>query len=139
MEAKALVRYFYEVVVSEHQLEKLPDFVDAQCIWISGTESKSLGVEGMHAHLMAVRQTYPEYTMKISQQYQDGDVIVSIFTMTARHDGEWLGMAPSHKQLIFQGINVDTVKNGRIVAHGGAVNTFETLWEAGVLSPAEKG
>lgn len=139
MEAKALVRYFYEVIVSEHHMERLPEFVDAQCVWTNGTTSTTLGVEGMRAHLIAVRQTYPEYTMKISHQYQDGDVIISIFTMTASHGGEWLGIAPSYQQLVFQGINIDTVKNGRITAHGGAVNTFETLWEAGLLLPAEKG
>lgn len=139
MEAKALVRYFYEVVVSEHQMEKLPAFVAEQCVWTNGEESKPLGLEGMRAHLMAVRQTYPEYSMRISQQYQDGDVVVSIFTMTARHDGEWLGIAPSHKQLVFYGINIDKVVGGRIAAHGGAVNTFETLWESGLLIPAKKG
>ena len=33
----------------------------------------------MKEHLTAVRQTYPDYTMRILRQYQDGDYIISEF------------------------------------------------------------
>ena len=36
---------------------------------------------------------------------------------------------PSHKKLIFFGVNIDKVVDGKIVEHSGAVNTFETLFE----------
>lgn len=58
--------------------------------------------------------------------------------MTAYHDGEWLGMAPTGKQLVFYGVDIDTVIDGKIVRHGGAVNTFETLWGAGLLEAKER-
>lgn len=58
--------------------------------------------------------------------------------MTAYHDGEWLGMAPTGKQLVFYGVDIDTVIDEKIVRHGGAVNTFETLWGAGLLEAKER-
>ena len=38
-------------------------------------------------------------------------------------------MQSTGKQLVFTGIATDKVINGLIAEHGGAVNTFETLFE----------
>ena len=46
-------------------------------------------------------------------------------------------MKPTHKKLSFSGINVDKIVDGKIVEHGGAVNTFETLWENGLVKAVE--
>ncbi len=53
---------------------------------------------------------------------------------TGTHEGEWLGIKPTHKKLSFSGINIDKIVDGKIVEHGGAVNTFETLWENGLIT-----
>ena len=92
-----------------------------------------VGVEGMKEHIQATKQTYPDYKMKIIKQFCDGDYVISEFVMEGTYNGEWLGMKPTNKRLVFTGINVDKVVDGRIVEHGGAVNTFETLFEAGMI------
>ena len=40
---------------------------------------------------------------------------------------------PTGKRLVFTGVDIDKVIDGLIVEHGGAVNTFETLFEAGMI------
>ena len=134
-EAKALVKEFYESVVTHFALERVADFIAPDCVLRLGSETFPLGVSGMREHLAATKQTYPGYTMEILRQYQDGETVISEFIMTGTHEGAWLGMTPSHRRLQFTGVDIDTVVDGKIVAHGGAVNTFETLWEAGLLRP----
>lgn len=135
MEKKDLIRYFYEVLVSENRLEELPQYVSETCVFLSGGEKVSLGVSGMKAHLMAVKETYPDYSMRIIRQYEDGDYVISEFIMEGTHEGEWLGIKPTHKRLSFTGVDIDQVTDGKIVEHGGAVNTFETLYEQGLIKP----
>ncbi len=94
-----------------------------------GNDVFPLGVEGMKEHIIATKKTYPDYTMQIIKQYQDGEYIISEFIMTGTHEGEWIGITPTHEKLRFTGVDIDRVKNGKIVEHGGAVNTFETLLE----------
>jgi predicted ester cyclase len=89
----------------------------------------------MRAHLTAVRKTYPDYTIRIFHQCAEGDWVISQFIMEGTHREEWLGIAPSGKHLSFTGVNIDRMKNGKIVEHGGAVNTFETLYEQGLIGP----
>lgn len=57
----------------------------------------------MKQHLIDVKKTYPDYTMT------------------------------THKRLSFTGVDIDKVVNGKIAEHGGAVNTFDTLFEQGFI------
>ncbi len=87
---------------------------------------------GMIEHIAAIKRTYPDYAMRVTRQFCAGDYVISEFIMDGSHEGEWLGIEPSHRRLAFTGVNIDRVENGKITEHGGAVNTFETLWENGL-------
>ena len=133
MNKKETIKHFYEVIVSNNLLNELPQYVSENCVLIDGERKIPLGLEGMKEHLTAVKQTYPDYTMRILRQYKDGDYIISEFVMEGTHEGEWIGIKPTHKRLSFTGIDIDKIVDGKIVEHGGAVNTFETLYEHNMI------
>ena len=116
-----LVRTFYETVVSQHRLEDLPRFVGEGCVLRQGEWTTP----------------YPDYTVRILRQHWAAPYVVSECVMEGTHLGPWPGTVPTGKRLIFTGVNIDRVEGGKIVEHGGAVNTFETLWDAGMIRPAE--
>lgn len=129
------VKYFYEVILSENKLERISDFISPACFLRTGDKLTHIGVEGMQEHIKATKRTYPDYTMKITRQFCDGDFVISDFLMEGTHEGEFLGIHPSHKKLTFFGVNIDKVVGGKIVEHSGAVNTFETLFEQHLIEP----
>ncbi|WP_330383852.1 hypothetical protein [Anaerotignum propionicum] len=47
-------------------------------------------------------------------------------------------MRPSGKSVSIFGVNIDKVIDGKIVEHGGAANTFDALFEAGIIQPARE-
>ena len=129
------IKYFYEVVVSNHLIDEVSEYVSEACAVRVGERIIPSGVDGMRQHLIAVRKTYPELNMKIIRQYCDGDFIISEFITECLHGGEWLGMKPTGKRLVFTGVDIDKVVDGKIVEHGGAMNTFETLFEENIIGP----
>lgn len=133
MNSAERVKYFYETIISENQLERVAEFVSPKCCVKVGERLIPVGVEGMKEHIQATKQTYPDYKMKIIKQFCDGDYVISEFVMEGTHKGEWIGIKPTNKRLVFTGVDIDKVVDGMIVEHGGAVNTFETLFEAGVI------
>lgn len=135
MNNKEIVKYFYEVIVSENLLQEISRYISENCVLNVGDKTVPLGLNGMKQHLMAVKKTYPDYTMKIVRQFADGNFVVSEFIMEGTHEGEWIGIKPTHKRLTFTGVNIDKVVNGKIVEHGGSVNTFETLFEQSLIKP----
>lgn len=87
MENKEIVQYFYETIVSENILQRLPEFIAEDCTVKVGENLIPCGIKGMEEHLLAVKKTYPDYTMKIIKQYCDGDYVISEFIMQGTHKG----------------------------------------------------
>lgn len=133
MNSAERVKYFYETIISENLGRRVAEFVSPKCCVKVGERLIPVGVEGMKEHIQATKQTYPDYRMKIIKQFCDGDYVISEFVMEGTHKGEWIGIKPTNKRLVFTGVDIDKVVDGMIVEHGGAVNTFETLFEAGVI------
>ena len=135
MNSKTIIKEFYEVVVSDNQLDRIKDYIDTDSVARIGNDIFPLGVNGMVEHIIATKQTYPDYTMKIISQYQDGDYVISEFITTGTHEGEWLGITPTNKVISITGVNIDKVVGGKIVEHGGAANTFDAFWENHLIKP----
>lgn len=133
MKSAEKIKYFYETVISENQIERMAEFISPECCVKMGEKLIPVGIEGMKEHIKATKQTYPDYRMKIIKQFCDGDYVISEFIMEGTHKGEWIGIKPTGKRLVFTGVDIDKVIDGLIVEHGGAVNTFETLFEAGMI------
>jgi len=89
----------------------------------------------MKQHLLALKKTYPDYTIKIVRQYAAENYIISEFVMKGTHKGEFIGITPTNKVLEITGVNIDKLIDGRIVEHGGAANTFETFLEHQLIKP----
>lgn len=130
---KGLVRSFYEDVVNTGDVRRMADFVAPDCVETDGKVRLVSGVEGMAEHVRAVREVYQGLTLTVEGQIAEGDWVVTCVTARGLHVGSWLGMRPTGKPLTFYGVNVDRVRDGKIVEHGGAANLLEPLLEAGAL------
>ena len=133
MKSAERIKYFYETIISDNQIETMAEFISPECCVKMGEKLIPVGIDGMKEHIKATKQTYPDYRMKIIKQFCDGDYVISEFIMEGTHKGEWIGIKPTGKRLVFTGVDIDKVIDGLIVEHGGAVNTFETLFEAGMI------
>lgn len=135
MKSAERIKYFYETetIISENQIERMAEFISPECCGKMGEKLIPIGIDGMKEHIKATKQTYPDYRIKIIKQFCDGDYVISEFIMEGTHKGEWIGIKPTGKRLVFTGVDIDKVIDGLIVEHGGAVNTFETLFEAGMI------
>ena len=97
MKDKMIVKNFYEKIVSENRLEELPKYVSENCVLNLEDKTVPLGLDDMKQHLVAVKRTYPDYTMKIVRQFSDKEYVISEFIMTGTHEGEWIGIKPRIK------------------------------------------
>ena len=132
-ENKRLVRRFYEEVVNTGHVDGIAGFIAPECVETDGKVRVLSGIDGMANHVLAVREVYPDLRLTIERQIAEGDWVVTVVTARGTHSGSWLGMKPTGRSLVFTGVNVDKVREGRIVEHGGAANMLEPFLEAGAL------
>ena len=100
MENKQIVKNFYELVVSKNSLQELYQYISKDCLLNIGNEKIPFGLEGMREHLVAIKKTYPDYTIKILRQFSDGDYVISEILMEGTHEGEWMGTERDRKSVV---------------------------------------
>ncbi|MBW7956309.1 MAG: ester cyclase [Deltaproteobacteria bacterium] len=132
-ENKLLVRRFYEEVVNTGDVESIERFISPEYVEVQDGKRHAVGIEGAKAHILGVRQTYPDLHVTIERQIAEGEWVASLIIARGTHKGSWLGMKPTGKPVAFTGVNVDRVVNGRIVEHGGAANLLFPLLEIGAV------
>jgi predicted ester cyclase len=135
-ENKELIRRFIVEVVNTGHVDLVADFVSPDCVETDGKVRVVSGIDGMADHIRGVRATYPDLQLTVERQIAEDDWVATQITARGTHQGEWLGIRPTGRQLVFTGVNVDRIRGGRIVEHGGAANMLEPLLEAGALRPA---
>jgi predicted ester cyclase len=130
---KRLVQQFYEDVVSTGDVNRVAEFVAAECVETDGLARVNSGIDGMVEHVRGVRGVYPDLRITVDRQIAEGEWVASLITARGTHQGEWLGMKPTGRTLVFTGVNVDHVVDGKIVEHGGAANMLLPFLDAGAI------
>jgi predicted ester cyclase len=132
---KEVVRRFVAEVVNTGDVSRVEDFIGPDYVDHYAGEDAPIGPGIMAEHIRAVRATYPDLHVTIEQQFADGDFVISRVLASGTHQGTWLGLAPTGKRVRIAVVNIDRVRNGRIVEHWGMANTLEALVESGILRP----
>lgn len=131
--SKELVKYFYEKIFSEGLIEEMENYVSEDCVLRDGETKLNLGCEGMKQHVLDVRKTYPDFKIRVINQFSENEYVISEIIAEGTHLGEFIGIKPTGKKLTFTGVDIDKVLNSKIVEHSGAINTFETFIKEGII------
>ena len=130
---KLLVRRFYEEIVNTGNVDKIDDLISPEYTEVTDGKRYAVGIDGAKAHIIGVRETYPDLNISIERQIAEGEWVVTCITARGTHKGTWIGIKPTGKAVAFTGVNVDRVVDGRIVEHGGAANMLGPLLEIGAI------
>ena len=137
---KALVRRYYEEVVSTGDVSRIGRFLAPEYTEVYENQRYPLGLEGAREHVLGVRRTYPDLQLSIEQQIAEGEWVATRVIMRGTHSGgEWLGIAPTGKAVAITAVNLDRVVDGRIVEHGGAADLLSPLLRIGAVRPVGPG
>lgn len=124
---KNIVRKYIETIVNTADTKNISAFIAEDYIEIHDGKKYKMGIQGAIDHVVGVRNTYPDIQLKIDQQFSDGDYVITCYTMSGTHSGDWMGIKPTNKKITVTGVNVDRIKEGKIVEHGGAANLLMPL------------
>ena len=133
-ENKKLVRRFYEEVVAGRDVGRLSEFVAPDYVEIFDNVRYPCGVDGAKAHIEGGHECYSPLSLTVDRQIAEDDWVVTQVTVRGTHSGgNWLGIKPTGKTIEFTCVNVDRVRDGRIVEHGGAANMLGPLLRIGAV------
>lgn len=128
---KAAAMKFMNEVVSQGNLAALDeivatDFVEHQEV-PPGTPP---GVEGLKGFITAYRAAFPDATATVEQIVASDDLVAMRSIWKGTHKGEWMGIAPTGKEVQFEVLDFVRVKDGKAVEHWGMDNSMQVLTAA---------
>jgi predicted ester cyclase len=130
---RSIVRGYIEKVLNTGNVDLIAQFIDPGYTEVYRNKKYPIGIDGAREHIVGVRKTYPDLKLSIDSQIAENEWVVTSYTMTGTHAGEWMGIKPTGRRLEVTGVNIDKVIDGRIVEHGGAANMFEGLLDIGAI------
>ena len=134
--AKAVVRRNTEEVQGQGRFDVFDelfadDFVDHTTQ--PGTTPDKAGVRKLYGYL---REAFPDFHAVIHWQLVDQDTVTTYKTYFGTHEGEFLGIAPTHRKINFETVDVMQVQNGKITDHWGVGNLLKLMQQIGGWSPS---
>jgi predicted ester cyclase len=133
MDNKMIVRRFYEEIVNTGDVSRISEVVSDDYTEVMDGKRYPVGLAGATSHVLGVRNTYPDLHLTVDRQIAEGEWVATCIIARGTHKGEWIGIAPTGREVTFTGVNVDRVVDGKIVEHGGAANMLGPLLEIGAI------
>jgi steroid delta-isomerase-like uncharacterized protein len=114
--AKETVQRFHQLAWTEGALDEArgllaDDLVDHDPLEFPG---RAPGADGLLQVVAMIRAAMPDLQRTIEQQITEGDRVVTRFRDHGTHEGELMGIPPTGRPVTLSGINIETVRDGRI-------------------------
>ena len=135
---KALVRRFFAETLSAGRIAAVDEFIAADAV-----EHEELapgvppGREGVKVFFALLRAAFPDLQVTIDDLIAEGDKVMAYLTLRGTHQGEFLGIPPTGRQVAFRTIDIVRVADGLMVEHWGLTDSLALLQQLGAIPAAE--
>ena len=129
MSAREALLANQEVFVSlnAHDLEHFAALLDPAVVWESDTlPSRITSREAARDIMQCYYRAFPDLHFTVEQELASGNVVITRWQASGRHQGEFLGLAPTHRPIEVQGCSIAEFTAGRVVQQW-------TYWDTGCL------
>lgn len=111
---KAIIRDFFDQVWNQGDEAAIDRFIAADA---AGNDPDfGIGREGFKRQWRTWRAAFPDLHFDVEELVAEGDVVVSRWTLTGTHTGEFLGIAPTGRAIRVGGMSLDHLQNGLLVS-----------------------
>ena len=129
--AKAVVRRNTEEVQGGGNFEVFEELFADDFLDHTPPPGRTPDKDGARQLYKILRTAFPDFHADIHWQLADGDRVTTYKTYHGTHRGEFLGVAPTGRQIQFETVDVMRVRNGKITEHWGVANLFSLMQQLG--------
>ncbi len=140
-ENKMVVRRFVEGVQSQHRFELIdelfdPDYID-HAVPVGVPPAR--GTEYFRQFYTAMLRAFPDARATIHDQIAESDKVTTRKTIRGTHQGEFMGIPPTGKEVELLVIDVFRVTKGKLAEHWGAWDRLSLLEQLGAMPTPGRG
>jgi len=96
------------------------------------------GAQQIANYVAQVHTGFPDFKLEIKQRISEGDQIVTEWTCTGTHRGEFQGIPPTGRRVEITGMTLGRIKGSQIVEERVYFDRLAMLQQLGVVSGTEQ-
>jgi predicted ester cyclase len=124
----------YQEIYNSNDLDSLGEVVSEDLLTPKIMPGIPTGIEGAKAAHRIMLTGFPDYQTIIDDLVAEGDQVAARITMSGTNTGSFMGMPATGKYVLFTGMYIARIANGKIVEHWGEEDGVSLLQQLGVLS-----
>jgi predicted ester cyclase len=135
-ENKEKMRRVLEEAFGQGKLEVVDEVLDPNFVcWDPNSESGEIrGADTIKGEIEYFRNAVPDLTYTVEDQVVEGDTVVSRYTVSGTHQGEFFGVAGTGKRIEMTGINIDRFdESGKLVEEWASYDALGILRKLGAI------
>jgi len=134
-QSKAVINRFIEEALNQNNLAVLDEIVAEDFVEEVPFPGQGPGRAGLRAVLVAFNAAFPDIHWKVEEQVAEGEKVVTRFSWTGTHRGDFLGIPATGKSVSVWGVVIDVVQNGLFARSRILMDRVGLLGQLGVLPP----
>ncbi len=132
-ENKSIPHRYYDEVYNQKNLDVIDEIYNKNVIsHISSQEIK--GTDGIKEFVSKNLNGFPDIHFSIEDQIAKGDMVVTRWTFTGTHKGEFKGIAPTGKSVTATGITMGKIAKGKIIESWISWDSLGMMQQIGAVS-----
>ena len=130
---KQFMRRFVEEAINKKNLDAVNELVAEDFVEHIPFPGQGPGREGLRHVLSTFLSAFPDIRWTLKEQVAEGEKVVSRFTMTGTHRGEFLGISPTGKSVKIWGVVIDMVRDGKFSESRIIMDTMSLMQQLGTI------
>jgi steroid delta-isomerase-like uncharacterized protein len=111
---KALVRRWIDEVWNKRNMAAIEDFLAPSYVGHASGVPDAKGPEGFRQRHTALSTAFPDFRYTAEDIITEGDKVAVRYTLHGTHQGEFMGIAPTGKEMTWTGMTILHIANGKI-------------------------
>ncbi len=133
LENKKVISYFVEEVINNKNLDAADEIVFEGFVEHLPFPGQGEGREGLKFALNSLFTAFPDMHWILNEQIAEGEKVVSRYTWTGTHQGDFMGIPPTNKSVEVWGVVIDVVREGWFCESRLIMDTVGLLKQLGVM------
>jgi predicted ester cyclase len=136
---KQVARRIVEEVIDGRNLALADELFAPDYVEHNPSDGLPPGLLGLKAWIVNAHRGFPDWQHRIEDMIAEGDRVVVRTVVHGTHRGEWLGIAPTGRQVRQPGIDIFRIVDGRVVEHWGQYDWLQLLKQLAAPLPIGDG
>ena len=132
-ENKAIVRKYLDEAWNKRNVGILDELMaDNYARYLPG-QDKPLDREGQKQRIAGFHRAMPNLVFLVDDLFAEGDRVVFRVMIRGTHQGTFMGVAPTGKEITVTAIDIARLENGKIVDHWGQMDMLGLMRQLGLV------